>query len=87
MVLVLWLVFRASSYLAFYVFFEFSLVPIFLLVLGWGYQPERLPAAIRLVIYTVCASLPLFLIVVCLLHSPAGRRAPVEGKGLIQALT
>jgi NADH-ubiquinone oxidoreductase chain 4 len=43
----------------FYVFFEFSLIPITGIVLGWGYQPERLQARNYLVLYTVLASLPL----------------------------
>lgn len=30
-----------------------------MLILGWGYQPERLQAASHIVIYTVCGSLPL----------------------------
>jgi len=44
--------------------FEASLVPTLILVLGWGYQPERLQAGIYMIIYTVAASLPLLLIVV-----------------------
>nr|QZL38245.1 NADH dehydrogenase subunit 4 [Metopina sagittata] len=43
----------------FYVFFESSLIPTLLLILGWGYQPERLQAGIYLLFYTLLASLPL----------------------------
>lgn len=57
--------FTASNALAFYVFFELSLIPIFMLVLGWGYQPERLVARINLLFYTISRSMPL-LIVLCL---------------------
>lgn len=46
----------------FYTIFEFSLIPIFIIVLGWGYQPERLSAGINLIIYTIFASFPLFII-------------------------
>jgi len=45
--------------LLFYISFEASLIPTLLLILGWGYQPERLQAGIYLIIYTVTASLPL----------------------------
>lgn len=39
--------------------FEISLIPIFILVIGWGYQPERTKASIRLLFYTLTGSLPL----------------------------
>lgn len=43
----------------FYIIFEGSLIPTLLLVLGWGYQPERLQAGNYLIMYTIRASLPL----------------------------
>jgi NADH-ubiquinone oxidoreductase chain 4 len=64
MLLRLLLVFRAPTLVSFYVAFELSLIPIFLLIIGWGYQPERAPAAISLLLYTVFASTPLLVIVV-----------------------
>lgn len=51
--------FKRTNLLVFYCFFELSLIPILLLILGWGYQPERLHAGIRMVFYTLVASLPL----------------------------
>lgn len=51
--------FSVCSIIDFYFFFEFSLVPTFLLILKWGYQPERLQAGMYIMIYTVSASLPL----------------------------
>lgn len=33
--------------------------PIIVLILGWGYQPERLQAAGYILMYTVSASMPL----------------------------
>ena len=45
----------------FYLFFESSLIPTFFLILGWGYQPERLQAGIYLLFYTLFASLPLLI--------------------------
>jgi len=53
--------FSTSNFLLFYILFEASLVPIFLMILGWGYQPERLAASYYLLFYTLLASLPLLL--------------------------
>lgn len=53
--------FSTSNLFSFYLFFEASLIPTLLLILGWGYQPERLQAGIYLIIYTVCARLPLLI--------------------------
>jgi NADH-ubiquinone oxidoreductase chain 4 len=50
--------------LYFYVFFELSLVPIFLMILGWGYQPERLKAGLIILFYTLVASLPLLIVLI-----------------------
>lgn len=61
--LLLILVFSFSSLniFIFYLFFERSLIPTFFLILGWGYQPERLQAGFYLIFYTLFASLPLLL--------------------------
>jgi len=56
--------FSLSSIMHFYFMFEASLIPTLMLVLGWGYQPERLQAGIYIIIYTVAASLPLLLMLV-----------------------
>lgn len=61
--LILILTFISSRILVFYFLFEASLIPTLLLILGWGYQPERLQAGIYIIIYTVAASLPLLLII------------------------
>nr|YP_009478722.1 NADH dehydrogenase subunit 4 [Diaphanosoma dubium]AVP74682.1 NADH dehydrogenase subunit 4 [Diaphanosoma dubium] len=53
--------FSTSNMLTFYIMFEATLVPIFMLVLGWGYQPERVTASYYLLFYTLAASLPLLL--------------------------
>jgi len=60
--LVLVLAFSSSSSLGFYVFFEVSLIPTLILIIGWGYQPERLQAGSYIIIYTVSSSLPLLVI-------------------------
>nr|QHD47947.1 NADH dehydrogenase subunit 4 [Neoperlops gressitti] len=53
--------FGALNLFVFYVFFESSLIPTLLLILGWGYQPERMQAGIYLLFYTLLASLPLLM--------------------------
>ena len=42
-----------------FIFFESRLIPTLFLILGWGYQPERVQAGIFLLFYTLLASLPL----------------------------
>nr|QGU85625.1 NADH dehydrogenase subunit 4 [Paracercion v-nigrum] len=59
LLLFLVLSFFSTSLFMFYFFFESSLIPTFFLILGWGYQPERLQAGIYLLFYTLFASLPL----------------------------
>nr|YP_010555728.1 NADH dehydrogenase subunit 4 [Euglesa coreana]UYR45728.1 NADH dehydrogenase subunit 4 [Euglesa coreana]UYR45741.1 NADH dehydrogenase subunit 4 [Euglesa coreana] len=54
--------FTVSSWMEFYFFFESSLVPTFWLILGWGYQPERLQAGVFMLMYTVCGSFPLLMV-------------------------
>nr|YP_009742320.1 NADH dehydrogenase subunit 4 [Cryptonatica andoi]QID90415.1 NADH dehydrogenase subunit 4 [Cryptonatica andoi] len=63
LILVLIIAFSMSSIMHFYFFFEASLIPTLMLILGWGYQPERLQAGMYMMIYTVAASLPLLLII------------------------
>ena len=62
-VIILIATFTVRNLLYFYIFFEEGLIPIFLMILGWGYQPERLQAGIYILFYTLFASLPLLLII------------------------
>nr|QNV11553.1 NADH dehydrogenase subunit 4 [Dynatosoma fuscicorne] len=57
----LYLTFSSMSLFMFYLFFESSLIPTLFLILGWGYQPERLQAGVYLLFYTMLASLPMLL--------------------------
>lgn len=59
---ILILTFTALPVIYFYVLFEASLLPIFLIVLYGGYQPERFAAGVALLFYTLLASLPLLFI-------------------------
>nr|WNO18546.1 NADH dehydrogenase subunit 4 [Cellana toreuma] len=67
--LILILTFSASSMFWFYIFFEMSLIPTLILILGWGYQPERLQAGMYMILYTVTASLPF--LVILLTNNPS----------------
>lgn len=53
--------FSVTNLILFYILFEASLIPIFIIILGWGNQPERLQAGIYMLIYTVLSSLPLLI--------------------------
>lgn len=57
----LFLTFSSLNLFLFYLFFERSLIPTLFLILGWGYQPERLQAGLYLLFYTLFASLPLLI--------------------------
>nr|ANC96355.1 NADH dehydrogenase subunit 4 [Helicella itala] len=58
--------FITNNLLTFYVLFEVCLIPILLMILQWGYQPERLQAGMYMVMYTVMGSLPLLVIILYL---------------------
>nr|AML26227.1 NADH dehydrogenase subunit 4 [Scirtidae sp. BMNH 1274304] len=57
----LYLSFSSMNIFIFYLFFEMSLIPLLFLILGWGYQPERIQASFYLLFYTLFGSLPLLL--------------------------
>nr|ALG66372.1 NADH dehydrogenase subunit 4 [Kuwayamaea brachyptera] len=59
LMIMLYCTFSSLSLFSFYLFFEGSLIPTLLLIMGWGYQPERLQAGVYLLFYTLLASLPL----------------------------
>lgn len=59
LLLFLILTFSSIDYLMFYIRFEASLIPTLILILGWGYQPERIQAGIYILFYTLAFSLPL----------------------------
>nr|YP_009443908.1 NADH dehydrogenase subunit 4 [Speleketor irwini]ATU07129.1 NADH dehydrogenase subunit 4 [Speleketor irwini] len=61
MMILLVFTFSVMNFFLFYLFFESSLIPILLMILGWGYQPERLGAGIYMLFYTLLASLPLLM--------------------------
>jgi len=63
LVISLFLTFSSLNLFIFYIFFEIRLIPTLLLIIGWGYQPERLQAGFYLLFYTLFASLPIIIAV------------------------
>nr|ALO77619.1 NADH deshydrogenase subunit 4 [Cantharidae sp. GENSP01] len=61
LMLSLFLTFSSMNLFIFYLFFEMSLIPTFILILGWGYQPERIQAGMYMFFYTLLASLPMMI--------------------------
>ena len=55
------LAFGNNNLFIFYLFFEGRLIPTLFLILGWGYQPERLQAGLYLLFYTLLVSLPIII--------------------------
>nr|AML26646.1 NADH dehydrogenase subunit 4 [Ptiliidae sp. BMNH 1274723] len=64
LMIMLLLLFCSMNLIMFYIYFEISMVPMLILILGWGYQPERVQAGLYLLIYTLLASFPLFLMII-----------------------
>jgi len=52
--------FSTKSLLVFFISYEFSLFPLSVLIIIFGYQPEKLPATLYFIAYTMICGLPLF---------------------------
>ena len=61
LMLILIITFIRLNFFIFYLFFESRLIPIFFIILVWGYQPERIQAGFYILIYTLVGSLPLLI--------------------------
>nr|AYW52164.1 NADH dehydrogenase subunit 4 [Lamiinae sp. 4 ACP-2013] len=59
LMIALYMAFSALNLFVFYLFFEISLIPTLILIIGWGYQPERIEAGVYLLFYTLLVSLPM----------------------------
>nr|YP_001648406.1 NADH dehydrogenase subunit 4 [Bugula neritina]AAT79562.1 NADH dehydrogenase subunit 4 [Bugula neritina] len=55
--------FITDNLLMMYITFEASLIPTLILIIKWGYQPERLKSSFYFMMYTICASLPLLIMI------------------------
>lgn len=40
------------------------MIPTLFIIIGWGYQPERIQAGVYFLFYTLFASLPLLIIII-----------------------
>jgi len=64
--------FAALNFFFFFIFWEFSLVPAFFLIQGWGHDPiKRRPAAFTFFVYTLAGSIGMLLLFL-LLYAATG---------------
>lgn len=68
LIIILIFCFATDNIFLFYILFEASLLPTLMLIIIWGYQPERLIARFYILIYTVFSSLPIFVIIILLFN-------------------
>nr|APF47491.1 NADH dehydrogenase subunit 4 [Choeras grammatitergitus] len=66
MLILLNMCFLSMNLLMFYIYFESSIIPILLLIMGWGMQIDRLQASLYLLFYTLFGSLPLLIMMMIL---------------------
>ncbi len=69
--------FISPNMFIFYIWFEASLIPTIILIIIWGYQPERVQARMYLMIYTVTASLPLLCMLFLIKNSSSSVLIPI----------
>lgn len=61
--------FYIRKILILYIMFELSVIPIFGIIIGWGYQRERLNARLSLIFYTLTASMPFLRILLWMVNT------------------
>lgn len=47
----------------FYILYEITILPISVIILGWGLNPYRFPATFYILIYTLCLSSPIIILI------------------------
>nr|QBG38547.1 NADH dehydrogenase subunit 4 [Acropyga arnoldi] len=67
MLMILIIFFSSLNLLLFYLMFELSLIPMFIMIIYWGLNFDRISAAYYLLMYTMFISLPLLIYLVKLL--------------------
>ena len=72
LLIMLFITFSSINLFIFYLFFEGRLIPTLILIIGWGYQPERIQAGLYLLFYTLFASLPLLIGIFYVFYSIRG---------------
>ncbi len=68
--------FCTTSPLILYILLELSLIPIVILIIGWGVQRERIRARLHLIVYTFLFSSPLFLSILLIERGTKLQRGP-----------
>lgn len=63
LLIILIICFIIINLILFYLLFESRLLPIFIIILGWGYQIDRIQAGFYIILYTLLGSLPLLVII------------------------
>jgi len=56
--------FSTDDFFLFFVRFEFTVIPIFLMIISWGYSVNRLQAGLYIFLYTMITSMPLLIFLV-----------------------
>nr|YP_010275977.1 NADH dehydrogenase subunit 4 [Tuberolachnus salignus]UGY86212.1 NADH dehydrogenase subunit 4 [Tuberolachnus salignus] len=59
-ILIFYFCFFSNNFIMFYIFYEINLIPVIILIYGWGYQYERFKAGFYLFMYMIFYSLPFF---------------------------
>lgn len=60
------LAFLCGNFFLFYLFFEMCIIPIFIIIIGWGYSFNRVQSAMYIFLYTFLFSLPFLFILVAI---------------------
>ncbi len=68
-------VFLAMDLVSFYIFFEAVLLPVILLIVGWGNPRESLAASKKFLLFTLVGSVPMVIALIGLALQPAGNGA------------
>jgi len=53
------IILKVSHLVVFYILFELAALPILIIILGWGNQPEKVSASLYIFLYTVISSAPI----------------------------
>ena len=71
--------FLVKELLTFYIIFELLTLPMAIIIIGWGAQPERVIATLYILLYTIIRSMP-FIIVILYFYF---RQIPFGLRGLV----
>nr|AHX97818.1 NADH dehydrogenase subunit 4 [Paroligoneurus sp. QL-2014] len=68
LIMSLLLCFSSMNLFMFYIFFEVSLIPMMLLIMGWGMQIDRIQASLYMLFYTLFGSLPFIIMMIFMIN-------------------